>query len=205
MNSPGSNQYCYCPGKGESSPSPLSCLHCGSSGTPQALYSGGWFPQLSPMPGPAAYAASGWGPAGSRGSGSGGMLGRCLGGQPGSCGFLGPPRVLSSVATSEGPFVHPFIQKSGCNCAGYKAPSGPDFPPLPVAWLGEGFPGSWTAAFCPLLGSWGPISSFSMPNIYSSNPPLPPLLHTPSLAIHTDHRPTVPLAIPGHTESSSQA
>lgn len=108
-----------------------------------------------------------------------GMLGGCLGGQPGSCGFLGPPRVLSSVATSEGPFVHPFIQKSGCNCAGYKAPSGPDFPPLPVAWLGAGFPGSWTAAFCPLLGSWGPISSFSMPNIYSSNPPLPPPRSTP--------------------------
>lgn len=103
-----------------------------------------------------------------------GMWGGCLGGQPGSSGSLGPPRVLSSVATSEGPFVRPFIQKSGRNCAGYKAPSGPDFPPLPVAWLGAGFPGSWTAAFCPLLGSWGPIPSFSTPNIYSSNPPLPP-------------------------------
>lgn len=107
------------------------------------------------------------------------MLGGCLGGQPGSAGFLGPPRVLSSVATSEGPFVRPFIQKSGCNCAGYKAPSGSDFPPLPVAWLGAGFPGSWTAAFCPLLGSWGPTPSFSVPSIYSSNPPLPP--PTPSV------------------------
>lgn len=36
-------------------------------------------------------------------------------------GFLGPPRVLSSVATSEGPFVHPFIQKSGCDCMGTKS------------------------------------------------------------------------------------
>lgn len=107
------------------------------------------------------------------------MLGGCLGGQPGSAGFLGPPRVLSSVATSEGPFVRPFIQKSGCNCAGYKAPSGSDFPPLPVAWLGAGFPGSWTAAFCPFLGSWGPTPSFSVPSIYSSNPPLPP--PTPSV------------------------
>lgn len=33
-------------------------------------------------------------------------------------GFLGPPRVLSSVVTSEGPFVRPFIQKSGCDCMG---------------------------------------------------------------------------------------
>lgn len=36
-------------------------------------------------------------------------------------GFLGPPRVLSSMATSEGPFVRPFIQKSGCDCMGTKS------------------------------------------------------------------------------------
>lgn len=145
------------------------------------------------------------GPSWPPGIGQWGVLGGCLGGQPGSAGFLGPPRVLSSVATSEGPFVRPFIQKSGCNCAGYKAPSGSDFPPLPVAWLGAGFPGSWTAAFCPLLGSWGPTPSFSVPNIYSSNPPLPP--PTPPVWPFTQAAgPTVPLAsIPGHTESSSQA
>lgn len=52
----------------------------------------------------------------------GGAQGGCLGGRPVRAGFLGPPPVLSSVATSEGPFVCPFIQKSGCNCVGHKAP-----------------------------------------------------------------------------------
>lgn len=70
------------------------------------------------------------------------MLRGCLGGRLVRTGFLGPPRVLSSVATSEGPFVCPFIQKSGCNCVGYKATVGPDFPPLPVAQEAEDFPGS---------------------------------------------------------------
>lgn len=51
-----------------------------------------------------------------------GAAGKCLGRRPAGAGFLGPPRVLSSVATSESPFVCPFIQKSGCNCVGHKAP-----------------------------------------------------------------------------------
>lgn len=79
------------------------------------------------------------------------MLRGCLGGRLVRTGFLGPPRVLSSVATSEGPFVCPFIQKSGCNCIGYKATVGPDFPPLPVAREGEGFPGSSEGSLLPLL------------------------------------------------------
>ena len=71
-----------------------------------------------------------------------GSAGRMPGWAASESWLPGASRVLSSVATSEGPFVCPFIQKSGCNCIGYKAPAGPDFPPLPVAQQGEGFPGS---------------------------------------------------------------
>lgn len=167
------------------------CLPCNSSGTPRPCAQWRVFPSAFTNSQPSCPGCRWLGPSWPPGIGQWGVLGGCLGGQPGSSGFLGPPRVLSSVATSEGPFVRPFIQKSGCNCAGYKAPSGSDFPPLPVAWLGAGFPGSWTAAFCPLLGSWGPTPSFSVPNIYSSNPPLSYLPPHPQSG-HS-HRPQAPL------------
>lgn len=92
----------------------------------------------------------------------------CLGGRPVRAGLLGPPRVLSSVATSEGPFVGPFIWKSSCNCAGTK-PGGPDS--RPCLWpRGESFPG-----FCPSRqrtprpSTPGPRTGSSSPRALSSS------------------------------------
>ena len=120
----------------------------------------------------------------------GGMRGGCLGGWQVRAGFLGPPWVLSSVATSEGPFVCPFIQKSGCDCIGYKAPVGPDFPPLPVAQQEEGFPGSHESARDPDLLFLGP------------RPVHPSSLHqlpaAPSPSPHHSHQPGAPCSSRAH-------
>lgn len=109
------------------------------------------------------------------------MGGGCLGGRQVRAGFLGPPRVLSSVATSEGPFVCPFIQKSGCDCIGYKAPVGPDFPPLPVAQQEEGFPGSRESAGDPDLLFLGPrpVHSSSLHQLPAAPTPSPCHSHQP--------------------------
>lgn len=92
-----------------------------------------------------------------------GLLGECLCGQAVRAGFLGPPRVLSRVATSEGPFVCPFIQKSGCNCVVYKAPNA--LTSHPCLW-----PGGERVSQAPCEGNLLPLPGSQTPRPSTSGP-----------------------------------